>query len=61
MGMINHYLSTHTFFQVIAVTKTWLDPESDYRNIVYLNDYVRFRRDRYKNGGVARWRCALHP
>ena len=49
--MINHYLSIHTVFHVIAVTETWLDPESDYSNIVYLNDYVLFRRDRNKNGG----------
>ena len=51
MGMINHYLSTHTFFHIIAVTETWLDPGADYSNIVYLNDYVLFRRDRNKNGG----------
>ena len=51
MGMINHYLSTHTFFHVIAVTETCLDPESDYSNIVYLNDCVLFRCDRNKNGG----------
>ena len=51
MGMINHYLSTHTFFYVIALTEAWLDPESDYSNIVYINDYVLFRRDRNKNGG----------
>ena len=49
--MINHYLPTHTFFHVIAVTETWLDPESDYSNIVLLNDYVLFRRGRNNNGG----------
>ena len=49
--MINHNLSTHTFFHVTAVTETWLDPESDHSNSVYLNDYVFFRHDRNKNGG----------
>ena len=26
---------SHTFFHLIVVTETWLDPESDYSNIAY--------------------------
>ena len=44
-------LSKHSFFHIIAITETKLDPNLDASSIVHLHDYFLLPHDRNKDGG----------